>query len=105
MANFSNKIKKPYYLAQFWPIFSILGGCEKFFPKSLTVTHNTTWASNITLSFWKKQICQSQEKFQKEGQKDKGQKDRHTLTHRNLLGTNGDPIKGSTLGNMVVTKS
>ena len=105
MANFSNKFKKPYYLAQFWPIFFIFLG-EIFFSKSLSLSHTTPhepltsrWVSE------KKQICQSQEKFQMEGQKDKGQKDRHTLTHRNLLDANGDPIKGSTLVNMVVTKS
>ena len=47
MCKFSNKFKKLY----FWPIF----GAKKCFPKTPTVTHNTTWTSNTMLNFRKSQ--------------------------------------------------
>ena len=61
MTKLSSKLKKSY----FGPFL----GNFFFYSKNLVVTHNTTWASDIMLSF-KKKLCQSQENFWTEGQEE-----------------------------------
>ena len=71
MTKSSNTFKKSY----FWSISPFLEQ-KDFFPKNLSVTHNTTWASKTMLSLKaNERIPRKLPDGRSEGEKDEGQKD------------------------------